>query len=186
MRSLVWSHRSLIKNMAIYKIKRFSFMENLKGNPKIKEAFLAWNKNKIDPEIGSDPLLKNVPKELKSYITFLYEHVPTDEKGVGPKPLFLMSYEKVMEQFEKGKTPFDYRRIGESRIILCTSIDFADHYDIIAYYPGDNTIKTSNEPSRLDLIGRLSNRIGNAILKTENIKSTYPVSDLFTLIRANI
>jgi hypothetical protein len=86
--------------MAIYKVKRFSFMENLKGNPKIKEAFLAWNKNKIDPEIGNDPLLKNVPKELKSYITFLYEHVPTDEKGIGGKPLFLMSYEKVMEQLD--------------------------------------------------------------------------------------
>lgn len=163
-------------------------MENLKGNPKIKEAFLAWNKNKIDPEIGNDPLLKNVPKELKSYITFLYEHIPTDEKGIGGKPMFLLSYENVMNQFENGKVSFSFRKTGEKRIILgwINGGGYDNFMEILAYHPEENILKITREPARFDLIGRLSSRIINTIFKSDNVKSTYPVSDLFTLIRANI
>ena len=60
--------------MTKYKIKRFSFAEKMKGNPKIKDALIHFNQDKIDPELDSDPITKNLPKEMKSWLTFLYEN----------------------------------------------------------------------------------------------------------------
>lgn len=163
-------------------------MDTLKGNPKIKEAFLAWNRNKIDPEIGNDPSLHGVPKELKSYITFLYEYIPDEDKGVGRKPIFLLSYECVMEQFEKGKVPFSFRKIKEKRIILgWINGGGQDNFmEILAYYPEENVLKVTREPGRIDLIGRFANRVTNAIFKSNDVTSVSSVADLFGIINANL
>ena len=172
----------------IYKIKRFSFMETLKGNPKVKQAFLSWNRNKIDPEIDSDPSLKNVPKELKSYITFLYENIPSGDKGIGGKPMFLLSYENVMNQFEKGKVPISFRKTEEKRIVLgWINGGGSDNFmEILAYYPEENILKITREPARFDLIGRFASRVTNAIFKSDNINHVIPVENLFNVIKANL
>lgn len=170
------------------KFKRFSFVETLKGNPKIKQELMSWNIKNIDPEINSDPLLSKLPKELKSWLTFLYEYIPLKDIMVGNKRLMISSYDNVVNQFEE-KPLFSYnsvfRKIPEKRVILAY-LDTGQDYDIIAYYPAIGKLKLTNEAARFDLIGRAVHKSVNFLFKSSDNKSEHPVSDLFGLVKANI
>ena len=188
MRSLVRSHRSKEDIMAIFLMRRTVSLHKLKGNPKVGEALYCWNRNKIDPKVENNPLLKNISKDFKSYITFLYENAPEEKIAVGNRPMYLSSYREVIEQFENGKTPSKFRSIKEKRVILGWIEGDSDGmtFEILAYYPEQNVLKITREPGRINVLGRLTNKINNTILNSDNTKTVIPVSDIFDIILGNL
>ena len=170
----------------IYKIKRFSsFSERLKGNPKIKDALIHFDRNNIDPDINTDPDTKNLPKELKSWLTFLYKNVQASDEVVGTKNLCLISYENVIKQLE-GNNLMSFRRVP-GRVILAwlNCGGNSSDMDIISYIPSVKKLHITREAYRFDLIGRGINRIFNSLFKTGD-PTVLEMSSLFGTIIANV
>jgi hypothetical protein len=170
----------------IYKIKRFSFSERMKGNPKIKDALIHFNQNKIDPELDSDPITKNLPKEMKSWLTFLYENIQVSDEMVGYKNFFIISYENVIKQLE-GKNLTWFRKEKYPRVILgwLNIGGNSSEMDIISYIPSVKKLYITREASRIDLLGRGVNRLFNTIFKTGQ-PTILEVSSLFKTMIANV
>ena len=112
-----------------------------------------FNQNKIDPELNIDLDTKNLPKEMKSWLTFLYENVQTSDENIGVKNLTLISYEKVIKQLN-GDNLTSFRKVP-GRVILAWLYYGGDSsdMDIISYHPGENKLHITREASRFDLLG---------------------------------
>lgn len=151
----------------------------MKGNPKIKDALIHFNKNKIDPEINNDPDTKNLPKEIRAWLTFLYENIQVEDEIVGHKNLMIVSYDKVIKQLNGENLSSWFRKIP-GRIILAILSRDAD-CDIISYIPEENKLHITREAMRFDLIGRVVNR-AFGISKP----SVLNISSLFSTMIANV
>ena len=154
--------------------KEFGFMETLKGNPKLKsEMFNAIKSGDIDPDIPEE-----LPDDLKRYMTFLidngYENKRLSMGGANSSgtSYAIFSYNSLIDQYLKNKTPFGVRSVKDRRIVLMQCNSFT-----LSYMVDQGVYAIYEEASSLDLIGRGVNRLFGTSKKPK-----YTSDSLYTAI----
>lgn len=62
--------------MIVLRTKQYSsFWQKLKGNPDLKNKLRTWDPNYINPDVKKEPLFRHFPKQVLSWLSFLYENV---------------------------------------------------------------------------------------------------------------
>lgn len=133
-----------------------SFLEKLKGNPKLKtEMFKAIKGGSIDRNLP-----KELPDDLKRYITFLKNNISKDTTMSGDKnsgTVFkIYGYNSVINQLENNKIPSNIRRTEIDRVVLFQSKSYLLYYDV-----EQKNYVISNESGRFNLIGRAVDKLFN-------------------------
>ena len=146
--------------MIILRNRNFSFMEKMKGNPKLRKSIQEYQSIKPDNDILDEfPSLKGHDDFLR-YLTWLSKNVPSSsttmwtQKGTG---LIIYSYSGMMNQ-ANGKYPIAVQRTGEERFVLLQT-NCGDNDFIISYHPKTKEYIITRESARYMILNRAINNI---------------------------
>lgn len=146
--------------MIVLRNKKFSFMETLKGNPKLRTSLLEYHRlrpdgNVIDefPDlVGHDDFLK--------YLTWLNKNIPSKNQSInsGSSTLLIAySFESMLKQ-ANGKYPMAVQRTGDKRYVLLGT-NYGDNDFIISYHPSNKEYIITQESARYMLLNRAVNNL---------------------------
>lgn len=174
--------------MIVLRDKNFSFLETLKGNPKLRKSLLEYQKLSISKEIKNDFYsIKN--DDFLKYATWLNENVPTaifggvtmrSSRGVS---LIIYSYKDIFDQLN-GKFPVAVQRIQEPRIVLLQT-NYGDNDFLICYYQKRNSYVITKESARYNILSRAINSMSGD-KGPQEIKSFSNFGSAFNYIQRNI
>ena len=119
--------------MIVLRNKKFSFMEALKGNPKLRMSLLEYHRLKPDGNVIDEfPDLVGHDDFLK-YLTWLNKNIPNKPVLINSgNSALLITYpfENILKQ-DNGKYPMAVQRTGEKRFVLL-STNYGDNDFVIS------------------------------------------------------
>ena len=152
--------------MIVLRTKQYSsFWQKLKGNPDLKNVLRTWDPNYVNPEVKKEPLFKHFPKQVLSWLSFLYENVRDENDSYMYGFLDrvnVFSYESVLEQLRGGRAGFsNQRREGVVKLLEIPMGEVGIYY--LNYHVDEDRMSLLPESSRFDLSGRLADKISNGL-----------------------
>ena len=166
----------------IVKRKLFSsFIEWIKGNPKLKESLINHSRTKrVDPAIFNDcKEFKKFDKNIQSYLTWLSQNIVTKDEPLnfGMIRLFLICYEKIVDGITKNKPYFSGEIKPKYPRVVFGWIGNGSTNILLLYYDIKKDIVVLKEEN-ISVIGQTLNE---AFGVKEN-KSVFRPSEIFDII----
>lgn len=155
--------------MIVLRTKQYSsFWQKLKGNPDLKNTLRTWDPNYVNPEVKKEPLFKHFPKQLLSWLSFLYENVREDNDGysikgfLGKTPVWVFSYDSVLNQLSGKRAGFGIPKQDGAIKLLCLG-----SYEYLSYHVAENIMSLGLES--LDPLSNVANKLAtrNNLLSDE-------------------
>lgn len=147
-------------NMIVLRNKKFSFIDKIKGNPKLRESIQNYQRIKSDNDVLDEfPSLKG-HNDFLQYLTWLSKNVPSNpttmrtQKGTA---LIIYSYSGMIDQ-ASGKYPIAVQRAGEERFVLLQT-NYGDNDYIISYHPKTKEYIITRESAKYMILNRAINNI---------------------------
>lgn len=152
--------------MIVLRTKQYSsFWQKLKGNPDLKNKLRTWDPNYINPDVKKEPLFKHFPKQVLSWLSFLYENVRDEDDSYTYgflNSVNVFSYENILEQLSGGRAGFsNQRREGAVKLLEIPMGEAGIYY--LNYHVDEDRMSLLPESSRFDLSGRLADKISNGL-----------------------
>lgn len=155
--------------MIVLRTKQYSsFWQKLKGNPDLKNTLRTWDPNYVNPEVKKEPLFKHFPKQVLSWLSFLYENVREDNDGysikgfLGKTPVWVFSYDSVLNQLSGKRAGFGIPKQDGAIKLLCLG-----SYEYLSYHVAENIMSLGLES--LDPLSNVANKLAtrNNLLSDE-------------------
>lgn len=145
--------------MIVLRTKQYSsFWQKLKGNPDLKNKLRTWDPNFVSSEVKREPLFTGFPKQMLSWLSFLYENVKSSNEsyvyGFG-KSVTLYSYDNIIKQLKGGRAGFGLRK--DDGVIRLLNTPATDNERYYLYFHIDENYLTVDSES-ISLIGSLMSR----------------------------
>lgn len=152
--------------MIVLRTKQYSsFWQKLKGNPDLKNKLRTWDPNYINPDVKKEPLFKHFPKQVLSWLSFLYENVRDENDSYMYgflNSVTVFSYESVLDQLSGGRAEYTSKR--NDGVIKLLRIPFSENADsFLNYHVDENRVTLIPESSRFDLSGMLADKISKGL-----------------------
>jgi hypothetical protein len=155
--------------MLVLRTKQFSsFWQRLRGNSGLKEKVGNWDPTYINQHVKMEPKFKGFPKQMLSWLSFLYENVREDNDGysikgfLGKTPVWVFSYDSVLNQLSGKRAGFGIPKQDGAIKLLCLG-----SYEYLSYHVAENIMSLGLES--LDPLSNVANKLAtrNNLLSDE-------------------
>lgn len=152
--------------MIVLRTKQYSSLwQRLKGNPELKNTLRRWDPEYVNKEVEKEPLFKGFPRQVLSWLSFLYENV-RDKKdsyihgflnNVG-----VFSYDSILNQLNGGRADFKSQKKDGIIKLLEVPVSSNEVY-YLNYHINEDRISLLPESVRFDIAGKLVDKMSSGL-----------------------